>query len=507
MSVPAAETAETPGIVQRSLSAVVWNYTGTAARAVVQLGVQMLLARLLGPQAYGLFAVVLAVQGLGWMLAEGGVGAALIQRPVADDDAVRQAVGAVLQQGVVIAALVMLLAPWLAGLFREPALLGPLLACGPLILLQSLGCVPASLMKRNFDMKRWQMIHLLAYSTGFGLVGVPLALAGLGVWSLVIAYACQTFGALVVSWALVRHPLRPSFRIDAQMRRFGLQVLVSNLAGWATENLDRALVGRLWGIGLLGAWAGAHNLARSPAMMLSHSVHSVTLATASRVQHDPERLRRGYCAITGGLALLLLPVFTLMALAAEPLVLLLYGGRWRDAVPLFQAFAVAMPLQVLAGTAGSFLWATGAVSRDMAAQLGGAALLVLALLALAAAGVPLASAVWVVPAAQALRAALVYGSMSRRIALPHADLLRALRGGALLSAVGAAVWGATAALPALASGGGTLVRLALAGAAGLAVLLLSRGGLIVAELRHMLRGRLPAGPAGRLAGRVLGFPS
>lgn len=491
-------------IVQRSLAAVAWNYAGTAARAVLQLGVQMLLARLLGPQAYGLFAVVLAVQGLGWMLAEGGVGAALIQRAVVTDDAVRQAVGAVLQQGVAIAALVMLLAPWLAGLFREPALLGPLLACGPLILLQALGCVPASLMKRNFDMKRWQMIHLLAYGIGFGLVGVPLALAGWGVWSLVIAFACQSLGAFAGAWARVRHPLQPSFAIEPQMRRFGLQVLVTNLAGWATENLDRALVGRLWGIGLLGAWAGANNLARSPATMLSHSVHSVTLATASRVQDDPPRLRRGWCAITGGLALLLLPVFTLMALAAEPLVLLLYGARWHDAVPLFQAFAVAMPLQVLAGTAGSFLWATGAVSRDMAAQLAGAGLLVLALAGLAAAGVPLATAVWAVPAAQALRAAVVYGSMARRIALPPADLLRALRGGAVLAAVGAAAWWASD-LAALASPGGTLARLALAGAAGLAALLLSRGSLVVAELRDMLRGRLPQGAAGRMAGRLLGL--
>ncbi|MCW7537305.1 lipopolysaccharide biosynthesis protein [Aquabacterium sp. A7-Y] len=496
----------TSNLAQRSFAAVLWNYAGAAGRALAQIGVQVVLARLLGPQIYGQFAIVLVVMGFGWLLTESGMGTALVQTPKLSDEAIRQALGGVIVQGSVVGLGVMLAAPVLANIFDDPALTGPLLVCGPLILLQALGNISGSLMRRGFDMKRFQLIQLTAYVVCFGGLAITLARLGWGVWSLVVAFTCQTAAILIASYAIVRHPLRPLFRMDPELRKFGVHILVSNMASWTIDNLDRAVVGRLWGVSSLGAYTAAQNLARGPATLLSQSVQSVTLATASRVQDDPERLRRTYCCITGGLALVMLPAFALLLAIAEPLILMLYGDRWSEAVPIFRAFAVAMPLHVLSAVAGSFLWAIGAVSKEMVSQVLVATSLLVCFALASALSEPLAVAAWAVPFAYALRCVINFSLIVRRIGLTPGRLAGALAGGMLLGAVGAGVWELTALAPwADASLAIAAARLMLAGLAILTVLVLSRGRLLAPDLRAVLHARLPGNTIGRLAGRVLGL--
>nr|WP_297351698.1 lipopolysaccharide biosynthesis protein [uncultured Caldimonas sp.] len=494
----------TATIAQRSLSAVVWNYAGAILRALAQLGAQVVLARVLGPQVYGQFAVVLVVISFGWLLAESGMGAALIQMPELDDDAIRQAIGGVLLQGGLVGLAIIFAAPFLARLFEDPTLTVPLMVCGPLVVVQGLCNIPASLMRRNFDMKRWQIIQVGAYAFSFGVVGITLALAGWGLWSLIVAFALQTAIAITAAYLAVRHPLRPSFRMSPHLRSYGAKVLGSAVASWTVDNLDRAVVGRVWGVASLGAYSAAFNLARAPATLLSHSVQSVSLAMASRLQEDPARLCLGYCAVTAGLSMVLLPVFSLLAVAAEPVVLLLYGHRWTEAAPMFAAFALTMPFYILAANTASFMWATGSVGKELISQVLVAAMLVTGFVVMGA--MPLSWAVWLVPTAHLLRAALIYRLLARRIGLSHLRMLRAVAGGAALAVLGVLSWyGMRFVVPASEHAFAPMLQLAAAGAVVALAVLVTRGRLVPEDLRSALKGRLPASRAGRMAGHVLGL--
>ncbi|HWK51124.1 MAG TPA: oligosaccharide flippase family protein, partial [Steroidobacter sp.] len=230
---------------------------------------------------------------------------------------------------------------------------------------------------------------------------------------------------------------------------------------------------------------------------------SVVLPMASRLQDDPERLRRAYCVMIGGLALVLLPVFSLFAVAAQPLVLLLYGDRWNAAVPLLTACAVAVPFYIVATNTGTFLWATGAAGREALSQLMLAGILLAGFAVLG--GWPLATAIWIVPAVHFLRAAATYLMLSRRIGLSHRRTLRALFGGIVLGLVVVVGWELTGRVPEASELSASPLRLAFVG--GLAVLaaLVARGSLIDPELRLVIRGRLPSNRAGQIARRVLGL--
>jgi lipopolysaccharide exporter len=491
-------------LTERTFAAVMWNYAGGFARAVAQLGVQVVLARMLGPHVYGQYTIVLAVVALGWYIAESGMGVALVQVRELTNDVIRQALGGVLMQGAVVAAVLVFAAPYLATLFDEPGLTGPLMACAVLIFLQAMSNISLSLLRRRFDMKRWQFIQVAAYVVAFGGVGIALAGFGAGVWSLVAAFATQSLITWLAAYRLVRHPLRPLFRMSAELRGIGIKVLGSTLAAWTADNLERVVIGRVWGVASLGAYSGANGLARAPATLLTYSVQSVALPIASRLQDDPERLRRAYCIMISGLALVLLPMFSLFAVAAQPLVLLLYGDRWNEAVPLLAACAVAVPFYVMAANTGTFLWATGATGREALSQLALAGILLVGFVVLGE--WPLATAIWIVPAVHILRAAATYLMLSRRIGLSHRRTLRALLGGITLGLVVVLGWEFSGWVP-HATGLSTAASLRLAFACGLVMLvvLASRGTLIGPELRTVIRGRLPSNRAGQIAQRVLGL--
>ena len=89
-------------LAQRGAQALSWNWAGGAARALVQFAAQVVLARLLGPEAFGQAAAVLLVVGVGWLVAEAGMGAALIQQAQLSDEDVGFALGRVLLMSMVV---------------------------------------------------------------------------------------------------------------------------------------------------------------------------------------------------------------------------------------------------------------------------------------------------------------------------------------------------------------------------------------------------------------------
>lgn len=415
---------------RRAARALWWSYGGAALRALATLLVQLLLARLLGPEAFGQAAAAFIVLALGWMLAEGGFGAALIQKPVLSEEDVSHALGWVLLLSGTAGLGVMLSAPWLARWLGSGALAPLLVAAGALIPVQALSSIPVSLMRRDLDAKRAQLIYLGGYVFAYALVGLPLAWSGAGAWTLIIAFGLHSLVNMVGSYAVVRHTLRPRLAGDPALRRFGLQVVGTSVANWALENLDRVLVNRLWGAAALGQYSAAFTLSRSPAAFLVGSLQNVAFAAASRVQDDLQRLGRSYLATVNLLALLSWPAFALMACHADTLVHLLYGTRWQGTEPLFAAFCAGLPFFVLMAVSGPLLWALDAVRQDLMVQLAGGLLLFAGFLCFRA--YPLKHVVWLVPVVYLLRALWFQRLLGRRLQLQTGAMMQALRGGLLL---------------------------------------------------------------------------
>jgi PST family polysaccharide transporter len=473
---------------KRTLAATLWTYGGAIGRVFAQLVIQLALARFLGPDAFGQATAALLVHSLGWIFAEAGFGAALVQKDKLTDEDVSYALGWVLLISIGSGLLVVAASPWIAIWLGGAHLRDLIMACGLLIPIQALSNIPVSLMRRELDAKRSQIIYLSGYLLCYGTVGITLAMLGAGPWALVAAFGAHSLYNLVASYLVVRHTLRPRLHGNAALRRFGLQVTGANCANWAIENLDRVLIGRLWGSAPLGAYAAAFTLSRAPVGLLLGSIQPVLFAAASRIQDERERLARVYLGVIAFAALMSWPAFAWMCMNASALIHLLYGDRWDQAIPLFTAFSAGLPFVALMSLTGPVLWSVKAVRQDIAAQCASLAVVLVGLPLLS--GLPLAQAVWLIPVTYALRGIWMVVALAKELVLPLGALAHALRGGTVLVAV--------AVLLGLVSGsllhdfGGIAIGLAHGGGLVVVSLLLLRlipRQLLSVELLDLLRNR------------------
>ena len=420
----------------RTTSALAWSYSGAIAKALAQLLIQVSLARILGPTAFGQASLVLVFLGVSWLLADGGFGAALIQKAEIHDDDIAYALGWVLVLSIAFGMVLVLAAPYIATALDDTSLTSLLRAGGLLVPLQALSNIPVSLLLRELDMKRLQILQVGSYIIGMGGVGVALALAGLGAWSLIIGFAVQGIAVLLVGYAQMPHPIRLRFSGDSALRTFGLSVMATNIANWAIDNVDRLLVGRFWGQSALGSYAAMANLSRAPAGLLIGSVQSVVFASSSRSQVDKSRLVGGFLAASNLVLLITCPVFCFAALEAEFIVQGLYGNNWVDASPMFAAFCMSIPSYALLSVAGPMLWGLGTVRIELKIQLIFAGLIFFGFVLFS--GLPLTTAVWLVPFVFLARALAIVFALAQQLDISLGQVMRAALGGLCLAVLTAA---------------------------------------------------------------------
>lgn len=491
------------GLGARSITAFLWGGGGAFLRLFMQMAAQIVLARLLGPEQYGLFAISVVVMSFSAFFSDIGMAYGLIQRKTLDDTHVRFVFGWQLVLGVAVAGLLVVLAPPLADFFREPRLQALILALAPLAFLQAISAVSLNLLKRELNFKSLQIAQTIAYFIGYVCLGIPLALTGAGVWSLVAAWGAQTLVSLALMYREARHPLRPQlWHPDARsMGHFGGTVLLTNLTNWLIGNVDRTVVARTLDSASMGLYANAYNLVNTPSSTMLGFMQPVLYSACAKVQDDPQRIRKAYLLLMAGIGLVVMPVFFAMSAVADTLILALYGQRWAQAAEVLQPIALAMPIALLWGITTPVLWNTGRASLEFKMQLPLAGLWLAG--AWVAAQASLAALAWTVLGLFILRTLLFTWLAIRQIAVTWVDCARALRGGLTLAVcVSLAAWGGDHALMAMLPGNqGRLAVVILVCALTVALAVRGLPNLLTSDLADIARNglaRLPR-PAARAA--------
>ena len=418
----------------RSISAVFWGAGGAVLRMVLQIGAQITLARLLGPDQYGVFAIGATVIGFSAFFSDVGLAYGLIQKPQLDDRDVRFVVTWQIMLGLVVSGAVWLAAVPIAAFFGEPRSAPVLRALSALCLLNALAAPALNLLKRKIDFKRINIIALVSYAVGYLLVGVPMALAGAAVWALVAAWLVQAVVNLGLLYNASRHALRPLLWYEHArgQSRYGATVFLTNLVNWLINNVDRIVVGRVFGSHEIGLYATAYNLLYTPTASALGAVQPVFFSASSRLQDDGGRIVNGYRALLGAVMLIALPIFTLVAVGAEAFIGMLYGPDWLAAAALCRPIALAMPFFLVWGFTTPLLWTGGKPGQEFLVQLP----LALAWCAacVLAARYSVEALAWCVLALAALRCIAMVVAAGRVVHMPWAGLWAAMRGGLIISA-------------------------------------------------------------------------
>lgn len=368
---------ERSALLGKALRAFKWNAIGVAARILLQFAVMVALARMIGPEDFGLFGGSMLVFGPAALIAELGFGIALVQRKDVSDDDRRMAWFWLVVSHIAVAAAIIVTAPLLANLLGDSQLQEGIRWMALALAITAFLVLPMAELRRRLDFRTLQTAQVGGYFAGYVLVGIPLAASGHGGWSLIAALVVQQAAMVVICRRIAPQPLLPrAGRLPDGLRAFGVRVVGSNIANWITENLDNLLVSRLRGLADLGLYSVSYNLARTPTNHVVNMVQQVVFAASSRAQDDEASLRRGYLALLKAIGLVTFPVFFGAAIVANSVIAGLYGTRWAEAAPVFAALCVAMPFHALMAVAGPILWGRGRTNVELRVQTGVALALV-----------------------------------------------------------------------------------------------------------------------------------
>ncbi|HEY0664039.1 MAG TPA: oligosaccharide flippase family protein, partial [Thiobacillaceae bacterium] len=404
---------------------------------VLQFGIQVVLARLLGPEQYGLFALGLVAVTLSNFLALSFVYGLIQKRNLTDDD-LRFVNLWQLTIGAGVAAAVYLLADGVAGFFRE-ARLAPLMEAMAIVcILQALAGIPATLLTRELDFKWLYCANTSSYALAYGMVGIPLAVAGYGVRALVVALIAQNVLSLAVLYW--RKPPRLGLllwhRDAGAFCRYAATVFATNLSNWALQNVGRANVGRLFPSAAVGLYALAYNLAMQLAQAVNGAVQQTLFSASSRMQDELPRQRRVFLTMLAATALLLVPMFAGMAAVPHTITLAFYGDAWADSAPLLRAFALGVPFHIFTAMATPMLWTSGRTTQEYKLLL--PMVLALAFATFLAAQHSLTAAAWAACIIFALRCLVMIIAACRALGLGAGEVAGAVRAGIAVSALVAA---------------------------------------------------------------------
>lgn len=358
-------------IGRKSVTAVKWAAVGTVIRFCMQLLTQVILARLLGPESYGLFAMGLVVLTLSGFLADFGFCWNLVQRKTLSEQDIRFAVTWQLLTGTTATILLLLAAPWIALYFKEPRVIEVIRWLSLTCVLNALAMPGTNLLRRKLDFRMLNIIQLASYAFGYLLVGITLAWLGAGVWALVCAWLAQALAALVMTFVKSPHSLKPLLWYDGgrSSTSMGATVFVTNLCNWFLNNLDRLLLGRFLNAQAVGVYTIGYNLANTPNSLFISALQPAFLAAGTKLQDDPTRLRAAYLSVQSGVWLLIGPVFVLLSCIAPQLIGVLYGNAWTASGPVLAILALAMPAYVSWGLSTPVLWNTGGKHLESLLQL------------------------------------------------------------------------------------------------------------------------------------------
>lgn len=336
-----------------------WSLVSLVAKQVSRVLFSLLLARLLGPENFGIIAEATIYLAFSLVFLDVGMAASLIQRRKVD----REVVGTATCVNIgVLGALVIatqLTADFWAGFFATPELEAVLRVLSLTFLLNGLGVVPGAMLVRRLEFKLLGVAEVASSVIG-GIVGVAAALAGAEYWALVVqtltrdalmlAIVLRVTGPPVVAWSRAAASQISSFSRNA----FGAQLL-----GFAGQNADNLLIGWRLGAVALAHYALSYRMLLLPVQILGQTANRLVFPIFSRLNDDPVRQARYFVKTTSSLAVIVVPAMALVALGAPRGVPIVFGEEWQAAIRPLQILAAASVLRVLVTVVSAVMLARG----------------------------------------------------------------------------------------------------------------------------------------------------
>jgi O-antigen/teichoic acid export membrane protein len=344
-----------PDLKQKTASSILWMIARTGSDFLLSFAIFALLARTLGPAAFGAFALAVAFAEFGRILPNTGLVSAISRAkqvtPTMADTIFWGTLGISLLLALVIAAV----ARPLATVFGAPQVAPLLTALGFILPISAAGATHIALMLREFGHRAMASRSVVSNLAG-GAAALAAAWSGWGAWSLVVQRAVTEAAGAVMAWQVFRW--RPGRRYSGAVLRevagFSGSMTVTSLLYTALVRLQDLVVGRMIGVAAVGvyrtAWRTVDLISQAAILPFSQ----VSLPVLARLQDDLPAFNKAYLRIVRVSSAIALPAIIGFAALAPDAIALVFGERWAAAAGIARILglmAVPFTLNYFAGPA------------------------------------------------------------------------------------------------------------------------------------------------------------
>lgn len=318
-------------------SGMIWTFMERIGTKVVQFSLQLLLARLLVPEDYGLCALLLAFINIATVFVNSGLNTALIQKKEADSLDFSSVLYLSLSISVIIYVILFFLSPFIADFFNDKRLSLLMRVLAVSLIIGAFNSVQLSVLTRNMQFRKLFIANLLGMIVS-AVVSIVMAMNGFGVWSIVIQYLINRLVVTLALFALVRWMPKLEFswiRIKS-LFSFGWKCMTTNFLSTIVTDIYIAVVGKFYPKSQLGVYDTGNKIPATISETFSSSLGNVLFPAFSKLQNDIPQLRAIVAKSNKISSFLIAPIMFAIIASAHPIISILLTDKWIGAVPFLQ---------------------------------------------------------------------------------------------------------------------------------------------------------------------------
>lgn len=307
----------------------------------MQFVLQVILARLLNPEYYGILSLMMVFTVLANVFVQNGFNTALIQNKNVTEDDYSSVFWVSTLIAIVLYAVLFFCAPIIAVFYKMPEIVTPFRVLSLILLPGALNSVQLAKVTKEMDFRTIFTSNIVSIVLS-GVIGIILAYFGAGLWALVAQSLLNIIFSCVVMWFTVKW--KPVFVCEwkriKELFSFGWKLLVSSLLDILSQDLSTMVIGLKYSADTLGMYNRGKQFPQFFANSANGAIQSVLLPAMSLEQDDKSQVKS---IVKNSISLscyILFPVMAGLASVAEPLVKLLLTDKWLPCVPYLQIFCI-----------------------------------------------------------------------------------------------------------------------------------------------------------------------
>jgi PST family polysaccharide transporter len=342
------------------LRAGFWVFLSSYLLNVFSFLKNIILARLLFPEIFGLMGICFMVIRGVELFTETGFGTALIHRQNKYEEAKETAFTLIVIRGFILTSFIYFISPFVANYYEKNELNTLIKALALTILFNSFANININTQEKNLDFKKITLLRQTSSIIDFTIV-IVLAYFLRSVWALVIGQIIMSIFNTFFSYFFI--PGRLKFKFDPKIAKslfgYGKYVTGITIVLYIASEIDNAFIGKLLGMDMLGFYVIAYSLANLPATHISKVASRIMFPAYCSIQNNLEKLHDVYLKVFNLLSKITIPAAFGLAILAPEIISIVYGEKWMPAVSSLQILCVFGGCRSLIATNGYLFNALG----------------------------------------------------------------------------------------------------------------------------------------------------